>query len=98
MAPVPPALPELFLYTRDGCHLCDEALAAIEGVFEERRHLARAVPRLHIVDIAADPALERLYRERIPVVTFGAEELELAIGPRRIARLLERVLDGVTAA
>lgn len=99
MTPAPsPALPELLLYTRDGCHLCDEARQSIEHVLGERRLAGRAVPPLREVDIAADPELERIYRVRIPVVTIAGAELELIIGARRLADLLERVLDGVTAS
>lgn len=90
-------LPELILYTRDGCHLCDDARQSIETVLAERRADDRPVPILREVDIATDPDLERTYRERIPVIELGGERLELLIGPRRLARMLERVLDGVTA-
>jgi len=93
-----PALPELVLFTRAGCGLCDEAREAIEVVLDERRRSGRPVPLLREVDIAADPALKEAYGERIPVVTLGDERLELIVGARRLARLMERVLDGVTAA
>ncbi len=55
----------LVLYGRAGCHLCDDARAALERVghpFEE-------------VDIESDPALLRRYLERIPVVALHGEEL-----------------------
>jgi hypothetical protein len=93
----PDALPDLVLYTSSGCHLCDEAREAIDTVLAERRAVGRPLPSLREVDIAADPELERAYREHIPVVTFAGERLELVIGARRLARLLERVLDGVPA-
>ncbi len=55
----------LILYGRPGCHLCDEARAALERVghpFEE-------------VDIEADDALLARYLERIPVVALDGTEL-----------------------
>jgi glutaredoxin len=57
--------PRLTLYSRPGCHLCDEARAALQRVgapFDE-------------VDITSDDALHRRYLERIPVVKLGDEEL-----------------------
>jgi glutaredoxin len=57
------------LYTRPGCHLCDDA----------RAHLVRlqqSLPfTLHEVDITADDALHARYLERIPVVALDGEEL-----------------------
>jgi hypothetical protein len=96
--PPSPALPELVLFTRDGCSLCPEARESIELVLDERRRSGRPVPTFREVDIAGDDELERVYRERIPVVEIGGERLELVIGARRLARLMERILDGVTAA
>jgi glutaredoxin len=61
--------PTLTLYSRPGCHLCDDARAALERV------RARAGFSLHEVDITTDDALHRRYLERIPVVTLGDEEL-----------------------
>ena len=61
--------PTLTLYSRPGCHLCDDARAALERV------RARAPFSLHEVDITTDERLHRRYLERIPVVTLGDEEL-----------------------
>jgi glutaredoxin len=61
--------PTLTLYSRPGCHLCDEARAALERV------RARATFSLHEVNIETDEELHRRYLERIPVVTLGDEEL-----------------------
>ena len=57
------------LYTRPGCHLCDDARAVIERVRE------RATFRLVEIDIESDDALHRAYLERIPVVELDGEEL-----------------------
>ena len=61
--------PTLTLYSRPGCHLCDEARAALERV------RARTTFSLHEVNIESDDSLLRRYLERIPVVALGDEEL-----------------------
>ena len=57
------------LYGRPGCHLCDEARAALERV--RATHPFRLVER----DIDADDELFKRYLERIPVVALDGEEL-----------------------
>jgi glutaredoxin len=57
------------LYTRRGCHLCDDARDAIERVREN------APFSLVEIDIESDDALHRAYLERIPVVELDGEEL-----------------------
>ena len=61
--------PTLTLYSRPGCHLCDDARAALERV------RARAPFTLREVNIETDDSLHRRYLERIPVVVLGDEEL-----------------------
>jgi glutaredoxin len=61
--------PLVTLYGRPGCHLCDDARAALEGLRAELRFDLREV------DITADDELHRRYLERIPVVAVGGEEL-----------------------
>jgi glutaredoxin len=50
--------PSVVLYTRQGCHLCDDALAVLE------RHGIR--PKC--VDVDADPQLRDQFNECVPVV------------------------------
>ena len=57
------------LYSRPGCHLCDEARAALENV---RRQVEF---ELREIDIETDDALHRAYLERIPVVELDGEHL-----------------------
>jgi glutaredoxin len=61
--------PLVTLYGRPGCHLCDDARAALERV------RAAAPFRLEDVDIEADDRLLVTYLERIPVVALDGEEL-----------------------
>jgi glutaredoxin len=57
------------LYTRAGCHLCQEA----ERVLRNER---AATPfRLELVDVDADPELVRRYGVRVPVVAVDGEDL-----------------------
>ncbi len=58
----------LLLYSRPGCHLCEELAADLEPLCE-----GRAV--VEVVDISEDPALERHYGLRIPVLAIGGREL-----------------------
>jgi len=97
MVPSPTTPPELVLYTRADCGLCVDAREAIDALLAERRTAGMPVPVLRTVDIGADPDLSAMYGERLPVVTIAGSELDLVISPRRLARLLDRVLDGVTA-
>jgi glutaredoxin len=59
----------VILYGRPGCHLCDDARAALE------RLRAREPFSLEVVDIESDPALHARYLERIPVIAVDGEEL-----------------------
>ena len=66
-APASDVPPEVLLYRRDGCHLCEDAETNL-------RALALQLPfRLVLVDIAADPAIEERYLFDIPVVEVGGE-------------------------
>jgi len=57
------------LYTRPGCHLCEEAREVLERV------RARIPFALEERDITEDDALHRRYLERIPVGVLDGEEL-----------------------
>ena len=57
------------LYTRAGCHLCEEAEAVLARVREETAFV------LERVDIETDDALFKRFLERIPVVAVDGEEV-----------------------
>jgi glutaredoxin len=62
------------LYSRPGCHLCDEARRVIVSV------RARQPFAFDEIDIETDDALLRAYGIRIPVVTIdGEERFEIAV-------------------
>ena len=89
-----PPLPDLVLYTRPGCHLCDEARDSIQSVLEDRAARGLPVPRRVERDIDRDPDLQAAYGTTIPVVELGDRRLDLAVGAGRIRRLLNLALDG----
>jgi glutaredoxin len=72
------------LYGREGCCLCDDALAVLERV------RARTPFVLEQRDIEADEALLRAYLERIPVIEIDGEVVfELFVDERAFERAVE---------
>jgi len=75
----------LVLITRQGCHLCEDALLLLRSLGHE--------PEL--ADVDADDRLHDLYDWRVPVVLLddrvvaegriGADQLEKAVGRGRIS-------------
>ena len=64
---MPPSI-QIEIYSRPGCHLCDEAKTVIE-------RLQRRYPfACRVVDIDEDPALERTYGTEIPVVFINGHK------------------------
>ena len=57
------------LYTRPGCHLCDDARAALQ------RLSTRHEFEIHEVNIETDDALHAAYLERIPVICVDCEHV-----------------------
>jgi glutaredoxin len=74
------------LYGKPGCHLCDDARAAV------RRVRARRWFDLYEVDVTLDPVLFREYGERIPVLAVDGEELfEFHVEEAVLMERLDRV-------
>jgi glutaredoxin len=74
------------LYGKPGCHLCDDARAAVARVRAERPF------ELEEVDVTLDPALHRRYGERIPVLELDGEPLfEYHVDERTLKERLDRV-------
>jgi glutaredoxin len=77
---------KVVLYGKPGCHLCDDARAVVSEA------LAGRDVDLEEVDVTLDPALERRYGERIPVLTVDGEELfEYFVDGRALAERLDTV-------
>ena len=90
-------LPELVLYTRPGCHLCEEARALVQGLLEDRAARGSRTAALRERDITGDPALERQFFATIPVVELGGRRLELATSAAKLRRFIDDALDGSLA-
>jgi Glutaredoxin-like domain (DUF836) len=89
MPSVPP-LPDLVLYARPTCSLCDEARAAIDLVLTDRRERGQPIPNVVERNIEDDAELHRRYLERIPVVELGDQRVELVVSVGKLRRLLSQ--------
>ena len=62
---------ELTIYSRPGCHLCDEMKAVV-------RRVAESIPLKPVnvveIDISTDPELEALYGLEIPVLMMDGKK------------------------
>lgn len=62
------AQPTLTVYSRRGCHLCEDLLGELEPLLRQRVRLA-------VVDIDTDPSLRERYGALVPVVCADEKEL-----------------------
>lgn len=75
----------LILYTRQGCHLCDD--------FEqELRRMQQQIPfELEIRDVDARPEWRAAYNDQVPLLLAGdAVICRYFLDPERLRRHLER--------
>ena len=77
---------ELTIYSRPGCHLCDEMKAVV-------RRVAESIPLKPVniveIDISTDPELEALYGLEIPVLLVeGKKAAKYRIEEAYLMRLL----------
>jgi glutaredoxin len=71
------------LYTREGCHLCQDALAVL-------RQCAKAYPlQIEEIDVDQDPHLAAEYGEKVPVIAIDGRP---RLWGRPNAALLRRLL------
>ncbi len=78
-----PAL-EVTLYTRPGCHLCEEAKSQIQPLLREFGAALREV------NIDADPQLRELYTNDVPVILLsGRRVAKHRVDLRQFRRQLE---------
>ena len=59
---------QIDIYSRPGCHLCDDAKEVVERV---RRRFPFS---LRVIDIETDPELEKAFGEQIPVVFINGNK------------------------
>ena len=77
---------QIDIYSRPGCHLCDDAKAVIERVQN------RFFFTLHIINIEADPALEKEYGSQIPVVFInGNKAFKYHVDEAELERKVKRL-------
>ena len=75
--------PRVTLYTRPGCHLCDDARAVVAAVCGD---LGESFSE---VDIEGDPELSRRYGEEIPVTLVdGVQHDYWRVDAERLRRAL----------
>jgi glutaredoxin len=60
----------LTIYSRPGCHLCDDMKAIVERV----ARMSTPVPTIEIIDISSDQELEALYGLEIPVLLVNGKK------------------------
>lgn len=80
--------PHVIVYSKPGCHLCDEAKAAIENAgISDRFTLAE-------VNIESDPELLRKYKYDIPVVMIdGVERFRHRVSVQEFIKLINPSTD-----
>jgi glutaredoxin len=82
---MPPTVP-VTVYTREDCHLCDEAVETLQSVADE----AGVDLALEFVDVDADESLRERYGDRVPVVTVGGDRaFEYRVDERELRELFE---------
>jgi glutaredoxin len=86
---------DLTLYTKPGCHLCEEALDAIDLVVSEvkDKNSNDVQIQLHEINILEDEALLAAYAEEIPVLQINGEtHAYWRIDKDRLRAALEKLL------
>jgi glutaredoxin len=79
-------VPEVTLYGKPGCHLCDDARGVVERVRAEHPF------ELREVDVSLDPELNQAYGARIPVLEVDGEEVfEFFVDAAELRRRIDRV-------
>ena len=73
------------IYSRPGCHLCDEMKAVVHRVV----HAIDAPVEVEEIDISTDPALEARYGLEIPVLLIdGKKAAKYRLTEEAMTRLL----------
>ena len=77
--------PRVLVISRDGCHLCEDALEVVAAVCAETGE------QYAVRDVDSDPELLRLYTDQVPV-TFvdGAQHDFWRVDPARLTAALEK--------
>ena len=73
------------VYSRHGCHLCEDAVKTLEGMREELAF------EIEIIYIDGDAELEKLYGNEVPVIHINGEHHDFyRVDPERFRTSLEK--------
>ena len=76
------ALPVITVYSRRGCHLCEELIEELVPIIRGRAELV-------VTDVDTDAALAEAYGTRVPVVEMAGRELcEYRLDREALGRVL----------
>jgi len=79
----------LTLYSRPGCHLCDDMKAIVERV----ARTATPSPSIEVIDISSDAALESRYGLEIPVLLInGKKAAKYRVTEEGLRRMLKTAM------
>jgi len=73
------------VYSRHGCHLCENAVNTLEGLREELAF------EIDVIYIDGNPELEKLYGHEVPVIHINGEHHDFyKVDPERFKTSLEK--------
>jgi glutaredoxin len=73
------------VYSRHGCHLCEDAIQTLEGMREELKF------SIDVIYIDGDPELEKLYGNEVPVIHINGQHHDFyKVDPERFKTSLEK--------
>lgn len=82
--------PEVVIYSRKPCHLCDVAKHVIQSIASEGVDLT-----LREVNVDGDPELKRRFGQDVPVIFVGGTEaMRHRVDPERFRRIVASVPEG----
>ena len=77
---------QVTIYSRPGCHLCDEMKAVVERVAGSTTPAAT----IDVIDISSDPDLELRYGLEIPVLLVnGKKAAKYRVTEEELARMVD---------
>jgi len=73
------------IYSRQGCHLCDDALNTLESMRDELNF------EIDVINIDINPELIKLYSDQVPVIQIDGEHHDFyKVDPVRFRSSLEK--------
>ena len=79
----------LTIYSKPGCHLCDEMKSTVRRVLSTRP--AEPTPSFDEIDISGDPVLIEQYGLEIPVLLIdGKKAAKYRVSEQELTQMLDR--------